>query len=362
MRFEGGNLFSPVGRDTVRFFPSSLVVCVFLCGGANTLMAQQQAMPRELLLFKEVSTVVSATGREQPLTQSPSAITVITAEEIRHSGATSLPELLRGVPGLDLFRTSASGVSIAARGLNLEDRSRIQVLIDGLSVYEDVSAVLFWHQIPIPLDEIERIEIVRSPATALYGDKAFAGVVHILTKSPEALQGTQVSGTLGDAGTGIVNLIHAGVAGNLSYKASMGYDRTEQFPNPAVGRAHGELGRADTRGHFQVNYTLPQGSQVALSGGIDAFDRREVLPAGPFQAVVAGGLSFLKASYAVGDFKAQLSYNRFDVDIRSESFFEDIAATVNVYQVKLQHSLALGRTNVLTGEAPIVLSPRIRRG
>jgi outer membrane cobalamin receptor len=102
-------------------------------------------MSRELLLFMEVPTVVTPTGREQPLTQAPSAVTVITAEDIRRSGATSIPELLRFVPGLDFFRTSASDVSIASRGLNRIDRSRIQVLVDGLSVYEDVLGLIYWH-------------------------------------------------------------------------------------------------------------------------------------------------------------------------------------------------------------------------
>lgn len=341
------------GGRTARI-PCSTCLFFFLCLLVESAIGQQPSLPRELLLFIEVPTVVTATGREQPLTKAPSAITVITAEEIRQSGATSLPELLRSAPGLDFFRTSASNVSIAARGLNQADRARIQVLIDGLSVYEDVETVIYWHQIPIPLEEIERIEIVRSPATALHGDKAFAGVVHIITKPPEALKGTHVSGTAGDAGAGIGNLIHAGVRGNLSYKVSLGYDRVNQFPNPALGRTSDELGRADTRGHFQVNYKLAEGSKVSLSGGIDEFDRREILAEGPFRGVpfrgvTAGSIGFVKANYALGDFKVQLSYNRGEANIRSQSFPEAITGLANVYQAQLQHSLALGHTNILTG-------------
>jgi iron complex outermembrane recepter protein len=169
---------------------SSLVGCVLLCVVAGAAMAQQPTMQRELLLFREVPTVVTATRRAQPLTQAPSAITVITAEEIRQSGATTLPELLRSVPGLDFFRLSADNVRIAARGLNREFPARTQVLLDGLSVEEDVRGFVTWHNLFVPLEEIERIEIVRSPATALYGDRAFAGVVHIITKSPEAIKGS----------------------------------------------------------------------------------------------------------------------------------------------------------------------------
>lgn len=317
----------------MRFGRSCLLFSCLVLVGIRLAIAQEPGIQRELLLFKEVPTVVSAAGREQPLTQAPSAMTVVTAEEIRQSGATSLPELLRSVPGLDFFRTSASNVSIAARGLNRDFPVRMQVLVDGLSVYEDVASVISWHKIPIPLEEIERIEIVRSPATALHGDKAFAGLIHIITKSPEALRGTHVSGTAGEADTGIVNLIHAGVANNLSYKVSLGHDRTNQFPNPDIGRTRDQLGRADTRGHFQVNYTLTQDSRLSLSGGINIFERLEVLPAtNPLHGVVEGGDGFVKANYTRGDFKAQLSYYRNDVDVTSPSFFTDISALVNVYQ------------------------------
>ena len=103
-------------------------------------------MQRELLMFKEIPIVVTATRRAQLLTQAPSAITIITGEEIRQSGATSLPELLQVVPGLDMFRTSASNVSIATRGLNKEVPVRIQVLVDGLSIYEDLADVVFWYE------------------------------------------------------------------------------------------------------------------------------------------------------------------------------------------------------------------------
>lgn len=288
---------------------SSLVCCLLPLAIASAARAQQTAMSRELLLFTTVPTVVTPTRREQPLTRAPSAVTVITAEEIRQSGATNLPELLRSVPGLDFFRTSASAVNVAARGVNRDDLSKMQVLVDGLSVYEDVLNLIFWHQVPVPLEEIQRIEIVRSSATALYGDKAFGGVIHIITKSPEALRGTLLSGTLGEAETRIGTLIHAGVVDNLGYKASLGYDRTNQFPNPknVFARTSDDLGREDIRGHFQVNYRLAGDSQVSLTGGIDKFARREVFTAGNSLQVMSGGLGFVKANYTLGDFTVQLS-------------------------------------------------------
>jgi iron complex outermembrane receptor protein len=301
-------------------------------------------------LFMEVPTVVTPIRRPQPLTQAPAAVTVITAEEIRQSGATSIPELLRFVPGLDVFQRTASEASVAARGLNVSIPARMQVLLDGLSVYEDATGLIFWHQLPIPLEEIERIEIVRSPATALYGDRAFAGIIHILTKSPESLRGTQLSATAGEDNTWIGTLMHANVAGNLSYKVSASYDRTNRFPNTPFQRSSDALGRLDKRGHFQVNYSLGEGSRMSLAAGIDEFDRRELGPTGPTSPfLLAGGLGFVRANYVAGDFTAQLSYNRFDTELRCPCFFEDLPALAQVAQAQLQHSLTLGHGHVLTG-------------
>ncbi|HKY09430.1 MAG TPA: TonB-dependent receptor plug domain-containing protein, partial [Candidatus Binatia bacterium] len=164
----------------------------------------EKQWPEDLLLNPYVITPVR---REQRLNQAPSTTTIITAEEICRSGVSNIPDLLRMVPGLDVFRTSASDVNITARGLNSRLAHRMQVYIDGRSVYEDFLNLVFWHELPISLQEIERIEIVKSPISALYGANAFSGVIHIITKSPQALEGTQVTQTAGNAGTNITNVI-----------------------------------------------------------------------------------------------------------------------------------------------------------
>src|SRR5262245_59411233 len=109
-----------------------LVALALFCVCTPRLMLAQSPVspgaPRELLLFMEVPIVVTPSRRAQPITQSPSAVTVITAEEIRQSGATSLPDLLRFVPGLDVYQATVSEASVGARGLNTSLLARMQVL------------------------------------------------------------------------------------------------------------------------------------------------------------------------------------------------------------------------------------------
>lgn len=313
------------------------------------------ASGKELLLFMQVPTVVSGTGKEQPLTEAPSAISVVSGEQIHDSGATSIPDALRFVPGLDFKRNSASDVSIGARGLVRPELARIQVLLDGQSVYEDVLSLVYWHQIPVPLAEIDHIEVVKSPSSALYGDRAFGGLVNIVTKSPEALRGTFIRQTAGEAGTEITDIIHGGTAGPLAYKLSVGYDRTNQFPNPEVGRTSDQLGREDVRAHAYLEARPGESSKLSLTGGFDRFERREFLPAVPTpppfaaaQGVVSGYLGYGQLNYALDDFKAQLSYNRADVDLASDSLPRPGTAVLDVFQGQLRHSISLGGSHVLT--------------
>lgn len=322
---------------------------------------------------------VTPARRELPLARAPATTTIITAEAIRRSGATNLPDLLSGVPGLDIFRVSASDVNITARGLNARLAHRMQVYIDGRSVYEDFLNIVFWHQLPISLNEIERIEIVKSPLSALFGANAFSGVIHIITKSPEALKGTHICQTSGTAGTNITNLIHAGTADNFGYKASFAYDRTNHFPNPLIGRSSDDRGREDFRGNGLAEYKFSERSRASLAAGVDGFKRDldpglvpASLPAPPTRVFARGGLGFAKFNYSLADFKLQFAWDRLDMDLRSAILPQPVAVRADTFKLDAQHSFHLGeqKQNILTGgasyrfhmfDSPFLIGPRRRQ-
>ncbi len=127
---------------------------VAVCSFLSPAVAAAQAPSRELLLFMAVPTVVTPTRRPQSLMRAPSNITVITAEDIRLSGATNIPDVLRNVPGLDIFRVSVSDVNVAGRGLNERAANRLQVFIDGRSVLQDLFNLVFWEQLPLSLSAL----------------------------------------------------------------------------------------------------------------------------------------------------------------------------------------------------------------
>jgi iron complex outermembrane receptor protein len=339
-------------------------------------LAWAQAPSRELLLFMTVPTVVTPTLRPQPITRAPSTITVITAEEIRLSGATTIADLLRSVPGLDVMRVSASDINVAGRGLNERGANRIQVFVDGRPVLEDFFNFVFWEQLPVSLEEIDRIEVVTGPASALFGTNAFSGVVQIITKSPDALRGTHLVGRAGTAGADAGTLIHADTAGPVGYKLVLEYDRVNHFPNPLVGRTDDQKGREDTRGAGLVELRPRRDILVSIAGGADRFDRdidsgigSSVQP-GLGRFFARGTTGFGKLNYAQGDLKAQVVFSRFDTGLQSLLLPPGGGgAVVDTIQADLQHSLPLGRQHVLTAgashrfnrlEAPVLVGAEAR--
>lgn len=126
--------------------------------------------------------VVSATRSESKLSESPVPISVITAQEIYDSGLDNIPDILARLPEIDVLRIGRSQTEVSLRGKNINFNRRLLVLIDGRTEYNDLFGVTLWHAFPITMDEIARIEVVRGPASALFGANAYSGVINIITK------------------------------------------------------------------------------------------------------------------------------------------------------------------------------------
>ena len=126
--------------------------------------------------------VTSASKKEQKLSRVPAAIFVITQEDIRRSGATNIPDLLRMVPGLEVAQITPSVWAISARGFNSQYSNKLLVLIDGRTVYTPLFSGVYWDAQDVPLDSIERIEVIRGPGATVWGTNAVNGVINIMTK------------------------------------------------------------------------------------------------------------------------------------------------------------------------------------
>lgn len=163
--------------------------------------------------------VTSVAGVEQSLMTSPSAIYVITAEDIRRTGHRSIAEALRMAPGYNVARINATQWAISARGFNEFFSDKLLVLIDGRTVYEPLYAGTFWETQDVLLEDIDRIEVIRGPGATLWGANAVNGVINVTTKSARDTQGLYLTGGGGTEEQGFGAIRYGGqVAENTYYR------------------------------------------------------------------------------------------------------------------------------------------------
>ncbi len=133
--------------------------------------------------------VVSATRSESKLSESPVPISVITADDIASSGLDNIPDVLARLAEIDVLRIGASQTEVSIRGKGINFNRRLLTMIDGRTEYNDLFGVTLWNAFPISMDDIERIEVVRGPASALFGANAYSGVINIITKKATKTEG-----------------------------------------------------------------------------------------------------------------------------------------------------------------------------
>src|SRR5271154_1307257 len=138
--------------------------------------------------------VTSASKKEQKISQVAAAIYVITQEDIRSSGALNIPDLLRMVPGLEVAQINANSWAISSRGFNLQFADKLLVLIDGRAVYTPLFGGVNWDTQDVPLEDIERIEVIRGPGGSICGANAVNGVINIITKKAKGTPGSLMTG------------------------------------------------------------------------------------------------------------------------------------------------------------------------
>jgi iron complex outermembrane receptor protein len=196
--------------------------------GDNSLAAERAPVSEEGLL-EEVPIVLSATRLAQRTDETPVAVTLIDREMIEASGAVELIDLLRLVPGFQVAHTTGNLFTVSAHGTGTPWFSRIQVLIDGRSVYHTAFSGLDWTQLGIALPDIERIEVVRGPNIASYGVNAIQGSVNIVTRHPVQDRGWFFQATAGDIDRGDAIARYAGSAGDLDYRLTYQHRENSGF-------------------------------------------------------------------------------------------------------------------------------------
>ena len=209
--------------------------------------------------------VVSVAKKEQAMFEAAAAVFVLTAEDLRRSGVTNIPEALRLVPGMQVGRVDANKWAISARGFNDQFANKLLVLTDGRSVYTPVFSGVFWEAQDVVLEDVERIEVIRGPGGSLWGANAVNGVINILTKEAQDSQGGFVQIGGGSQEQGFATVRYGGKAGKNGHFRIYAKRVQRDGLEDAAGRELGDGWRID-RGGGRLDWRLSDRDALTLQG------------------------------------------------------------------------------------------------
>jgi iron complex outermembrane receptor protein len=321
--------------------------------------------------------ITSVSRRPELVARAAAAVTVISREDLRRSGASTLPDMLRAVPGLHVARVGSRDWAVTARGFNSQLSNKVLVLVDGRTVYSPIFGGVFWDALAVPLDEVDRIEVIRGPGATLWGSNALNGVINIITRPAAESDGGRIAVATGTRtpirgsarfgnsfGDGAAYRVYAG--GRVRDPAML-EDGTDAIDDWRLGQAGFRLdGKPGVRrwtvqgdiynGIGDTELLLPIASPPYTSRQIDQLD-------------VRGGNLLGRWTQSLGeasDLAAQVTYDY--AYRRHEQLFGTLRSSVLDFD--FQHRLpGPGRTDVLwgvgyrlkadevTGAAPISFSP-----
>jgi iron complex outermembrane receptor protein len=300
-------------------------------------------------------TVVTSSYEEQPISEAPSNIYVIRAEDIEQSGASDLPTLLRLIPGMSVIERTGGQFNVSVRGNNQELANKMLLLIDGRSAYIDTQGVSPWKDFPVALQEIQRVEVLKGPAASIYGFNAFDGVINIITKTPEEAKGitAQVGG--GEFGTIRSTAMYANQHDSLGYRLAYSHDENDQWRN------RDSLAYRANRFNGMLEYRLWNQANIRVEGGINDTNRLDAA-AESVRIDTPNTQSYARIGYEQEDFFVRAFWSRQDatVDFNPVSSLAGIVSAGdadgnssnipfdnNTYDVVAQGQRALSTTHTL---------------
>lgn len=302
-----------LNRDTTSRAARALLAFAALGAAAGAAQPRMPAEPDGDTL------VVTAARRAQSIALAPAAMTVIGGPEIAQAPADDYGDLLRNVPGLNVAQTSVRDINLTGRGSTSTLANTQLVLLDGRSVYLDFFGFVMWDLLPIQAEEIERIEVVRGPGSAVWGANAMAGVVNVIGRRPKDMVGTSVL-----VGTPYASILQAAAGDGFGYKVSAGYFEQDAYARPTgvipgsnppqTYPTYENDGTRQARVNVELDWETGDADYVSVAAGYARTDGILHSGIGPFDIERGSNLSYLKADWYTGSWHVGASATMLDGD------------------------------------------------
>ena len=311
--------------------------------------------------------VVSASRRQEKVLEAPASVAIVEAEEIRNRPALSVVEHVRDLPGVDFSQTGLAQSNVVVRGFNNVFSGALLTLTDNRIARVPSLRLNAYNFIPVTNDDIERIEVVLGPGSALYGPNSANGVMHIITRSPFTSGGTNVNVGLGERSVRKVDMRHAGAASDrLGYKVSAQYytgmdweyeDPVEvqaRAANPAIKPRSFDIERQSAEA--RLDYKASDDLTAILAAGYNKGDQIELTGLGAGQAQ-DWAYNYVQLRLLYKNWFAQVFQNGSDAgDTFTLRDGNPIVDKSKLTAFQLQHSVALGARQRFTYGADVLLT------
>lgn len=324
--------------------------------------------------YKE-TVVVSASKIEQQLVNAPATMTVIGPKALEVSPSNNYADLLRAVPGVNITQISARDINITSRSATSSLATSQLAVLDGRSIYQDFFGFVMWDFMPSNLNEIKQIEVIRGPASAVWGANALSGVINIITKTPREMEGTSFvlgAGSFGreynlnDARQGSLiygNITHASAINDKwAYKLSVGTYQSDAFGRPTGlipggtnnYPAYKNTGTSQPKIDLRLDYDGSNGQRWVFAGGLAATDGIMHSGIGPFDIKEGTKYGYGKVNYSKGALRLQAFLNVLDGEAPNLLSVDTVGNPVNLifktktFDAEMSDSHAVAGRHVLT--------------
>ena len=297
--------------------------------------------------------VTTVSKEATPAFRAPAAIYVLTQDDIRRSGATTLPDLLRLVPGVEVAQIDSGKWAVGIRGFEGRLSKAVRVLIDGRSVYTPLFAGVYWEVQNVMLEDIERIEVVRGPGATVWGSNAVNGVINIITKNARETRGTLVSATGGNVEQGQLNFRYGAGTDRLSYRIyGIGFTRGPQFHPDDRNFDDWRMGQVG----FRLDWVPNKRDGVMLQGNLYGTESGQSLVISRYSPAIAPAVEangYYSGQNVVGAWQRTFAsgsdiqvHAYFDRTDRQDLNYREIRDT---FDVDLIHHIPLHRNDIIWG-------------
>jgi len=307
--------------------------------GSLLLSATIRAQDSDIFEFfeTEAKSVQVVTMSRLPLStrRAPATVYVITSKDLEAMGAQTLWDALRRVPGVDVMTTRTFYGEVSIRGLNRALSNRALVLLDGRTVLNGLFDSVYWEGLSIPFSQIDRIEIVEGPASALYGANAISGVINIISKTPEQINGGIVRYAVGEYRTHLAEAVFGQREGKVAFAGGGSIRTSNQFENS-------DLRASEVGGfHGMLTYDLSGKSQVGVSAGMSNHDT-QFSTGGGGTGFIDGTTGFLRADYHYAKTRMRIFWNRSRPVLREFAVAQDPFIHTDQWDALAEHGFSLG--------------------